>query len=217
MMMVVFTFLKGVIDIPSEGIPYVIFSYAALVPWTFFSNAINRCGPTILNNGNLIKKINMPREVFLLTAITTSFFDFVMSGLVLAGMMIFYVVPVGICLLWLPVLLLITSVLAFAIGMGVASIGCFKRDIIIASPFLLQLWFFVSPVIYPLSTIPAKWSALYKLNPMVGIIEGFRNVLIKGEGPNVEYLSYSLIITIMLLLICWPLFKWLSQYFADVL
>ncbi len=217
LMMAVFTFLKGVIDIPSEGVPYVIFSYAALVPWTFFSNAINRCGPAIVNNGNLMKKINIQREVFLLTAIATSLFDFVMSGLVLAGMMIFYGVPVALCLLWLPALLLLTSVLAFAIGMCFASIGCFKHDIIIACPFLLQLWFFVTPVIYPSSTIPEKWITLYKLNPMVGIIEGFRNVLTKGEGPNVDYLFYSLSVTLLLLLIFWPLFKWLSQYFADVL
>lgn len=217
LLMVVFTFLRGVVEIPSEGIPYVIFSYAALVPWTFFSNAINRCGPSILSNGNLIKKINIPREVFLLTALSTSLFDFVMSSLVLAGMMLYYHVPLGLCLLWLPVLLCITGFLAFGIGMFIASIGCFKRDIIIASPFLVQLWLFVTPVIYPTSAIPDKWIWLYKINPMVGTIEGFRSVLIKGESPNLELLGYSVGITLVVLVLFWPLFKWLSQYFADVL
>jgi lipopolysaccharide transport system permease protein len=216
-LMLVFTLLRGVINIPSEGVPYVIFSYSALVPWTFFTSSINRCGPSILSNGSLIKKIDMPREVFPLSAIATSFFDFMMSGIVLAGMMIYFKVPLTIMLLWLPILLLTTSILAFGIGMFIASVGCFKRDIIIATPFLAQIWLFATPVIYPSSSVPAKWIWLYKINPMVGIIEGFRNVLVKGQGPNLELLSLSLVITLFVLLFSWPLFRWLSQYFADVL
>jgi lipopolysaccharide transport system permease protein len=215
--MVVFTFLRGVIKIPSEGVPYVIFSYSALVPWTFFASSINRCGPSILSNGNLIKKIDMPREVFPLSAITTSFFDFLMSSIVLAGMMVCFKVDFSFMLLWLPILLLTTGSLAFGIGMFIASIGCFKRDIIIATPFLIQLWLFATPVIYPTSSVPDKWIWLYKINPMVGIIEGFRNVLVKGQSPNPELLVYSTIVTVLLLLLAWPIFRWLSQYFADVL
>ena len=216
-LMLVFTLLRGVINIPSEGVPYVIFSYSALVPWTFFTSSINRCGPSILSNGSLIKKIDMPREVFPLSAIATSFFDFIMSGIVLAGMMIYFKVPFTMMLLWLPILLLTTSILAFGIGMFIASVGCFKRDIIIATPFLAQIWLFATPVIYPSSSVPDKWIWLYKINPMVGIIEGFRNVLVKGQGPNLELLSLSLVITLFVLLFSWPLFRWLSQYFADVL
>ena len=216
-LMLVFTLLRGVINIPSEGVPYVIFSYSALVPWTFFTSSINRCGPSILSNGSLIKKIDMPREVFPLSAIATSFFDFMMSGIVLVGMMVYFKVEFSLMLLWLPILLLTTSILAFGIGMFIASVGCFKRDIIIATPFLAQIWLFATPVIYPSSSVPAKWIWLYKINPMVGIIEGFRNVLVKGQGPNLELLSLSLVITLFVLLFSWPLFRWLSQYFADVL
>jgi len=215
--MVVFTLLRGVIKIPSEGVPYVIFSYSALVPWTFFTSSINRCGPSILSNGNLIKKSDMPREVFPLSAVATSFFDFLMSSIVLVGMMVYFKVHVGLGLLWLPVLLLITGILAFGIGMFIASIGCFKRDIIIATPFLVQIWLFATPVIYPTSSVPDKWIWLYKINPMVGIIEGFRNVLVKGQSPNLELLIYSIIITLVLLMLSWPIFRWLSQYFADVM
>ena len=217
LLMVVFTLLRGVIKIPSEGVPYVIFSYSALVPWTFFASSINRCGPSVLSNGNLIKKIDMPREVFPLSAIVTSFFDFMMSSIVLAGMMIYFKVPLTIMLLWLPILLLTTSILAFGIGMFIASIGCFKRDIIIATPFIVQIWLFATPVIYPTSSVPQKWVWLYKINPMVGIIEGFRNVLVKGQSPNLELLFYSLVITLFVLIFSWPLFRWLSQYFADVM
>ena len=217
LLMVVFTLLRGVIKIPSEGVPYVIFSYSALVPWTFFASSINRCGPSVLSNGNLIKKIDMPREVFPLSAIVTSFFDFMMSSIVLAGMMIYFKVPLTIMLLWLPILLLTTSILAFGIGMFIASIGCFKRDIIIATPFIVQIWLFATPVIYPTSSVPQKWVWLYKINPMVGIIEGFRNVLVKGQSPNLELLFYSLVITLFVLIFSWPLFRWLSQYFADMM
>ena len=216
-LMVVFTLLRGVIKIPSDGVPYIIFSYSALVPWTFFTNSINRCGPSILSNGSLIKKIDMPREVFPLSAIVTSFFDFMMSGIVLVGMMVYFKVEFSLMLLWLPILLLTTSVLAFGIGIFIASVGCFKRDIIIATPFIAQIWLFATPVIYPTSSVPQKWIWLYKINPMVGIIEGFRNVLVKGQSPNLELLFYSLVITLFVLLFSWPLFRWLSQYFADMM
>ena len=215
--LVVFTLLRGVIQIPSEGVPYVIFSYSALVPWTFFTSSINRCGPSVLANGNLIKKIDIPREVFPLSAIATSFFDFLMSSIVLAGMMVYFSVEINLMLLWLPILVLTTSILAFGIGMFISSIGCFKRDIIIATPFIIQIWLFATPVIYPTSSVPQKWMWLYKINPMVGIIEGFRNVLVKGQSPNLELLFYSMVITLLVLLLSWPLFRWLSQYFADMM
>jgi lipopolysaccharide transport system permease protein len=140
-----------------------------------------------------------------------------MSGIVLVGMMIYFNVPFTGMFLWLPILLLITGVLAFGIGMFIASVGCFRRDIIIATPFFAQIWLFVTPVIYPSSSVPDKWIWLYKLNPMVGIIEGFRNVLVKGQGPNLELLLFSILVTGLLLVLSWPLFRWLSQYFADVL
>lgn len=217
LLMVVFTLLRGVIKIPSEGVPYVIFSYSALVPWTFFTSSINRCGPSVLANGNLIKKINMPREIFPLSAIFTSFFDFMMSSVVLLGMMVYFGVQLSLMLLWLPILLLTTSILAFGIGMLIAAIGCFKRDIIIATPFIVQIWLFATPVIYPTSSVPHKWIWLYTINPMVGIIEGFRNVLVKGQSPNLELLFYSLVVTLFVLIFSWPLFRWLSQYFADMI
>lgn len=216
-LMVVFTLLKSVIKIPSEGVPYVIFSYSALVPWTFFSASINRCGPSILSNANLIKKSDVPREIFPVSAIAASFFDFMMSGIVLMGMMFYFKVHISLELLWLPVLVILSAALAFGVGMIIASFGCFKRDIIIATPFLAQIWLFATPVIYPTSSVPDKWIWVYKLNPMVGIIEGFRNVLVKGQAPNLELLIYSIIITMVLFVLSWPIFRWLSQYFADVM
>jgi lipopolysaccharide transport system permease protein len=215
MFMVVFSLLRGVLDISSEGIPYILFSYAGLLPWTFFSNAIIYCGPSILSNASVVKKIALPREVFPLAAIVTALFDFLMAGLVMAGMMTFYRVAVGWSLLWLPVLCLNTGLLAFAVGMVLAAMGTFKRDFIIAAPFLMQIWLFVTPVLYPLSSVPERWQSLYLLNPMVGIVEGFRAVLLQAETPALGPLVWSALVTLVVLALAWPFFHWLSRYFAD--
>ncbi|MDQ7782420.1 MAG: ABC transporter permease [Desulfomonilaceae bacterium] len=216
-LMLLFNMLRGFVDIPSDGMPYVLFSYSALVPWTFFTNAISSCGPCIINNAEIIKKIALPREVFPLAAVVATLFDFAMSSIVLACMMVWFNVPVGRSLLWIPVLVCIMTVAAFAVGSLLAGLGTFRRDFTFATPFLTQAWLFVTPVIYPLSTVPEKWRYVYMLNPMVGIVEGFRNVLIKGAGPPWEPLVMSVAITGLLLAVCRPLFRRLSEYFADVL
>ena len=216
-LMVLFTMLRGFVDIPSDGVPYVIFSYSALVPWTFFTNAVSFCGPSVASNAGVVKKIAVAREVFPAAAVVTALFDLVMSGLVLAGMMIWFRVPMGWSLLWLPVLVLMTALLALAVGMGIASLGTFKRDFIFATPFLMQFWLYATPIIYPLSSVPERWRRLYLLNPMVGIIEGFRNVLVKASPPPLDALAWSALVTAVILALVWPLFRWLSQYFADVL
>jgi lipopolysaccharide transport system permease protein len=106
--------------------------------------------------------------------------------------------------------------MAFGIGMLIASLGTFKRDFIFATPFLMQFWLFITPVIYPLSSVPDRWRGLYMLNPMVGLIEGFRNVLLRATPPSLEVLSRSAVVIALILVVAWPLFRWVSQYFADV-
>lgn len=216
-LMVLFNMVRKFVSITSEGLPYVLFSYAGLVPWTFVTNAISFCGPSVTSNAAVLKKIAVPREVFPLAAVVTALFDFCMAGLVLAGMMLWFRVPISWALLWLPILILLTASLAFGVGMLVASLGTFKRDFIFATPFLMQFWLYATPVIYPLSSVPDRWRALYMLNPMVGVIEGFRNVLLRGISPSLEDLSWSIVATVLILATVWPLFRWLSQYFADVI
>lgn len=214
--MVVFSFLRGITNVSSEGIPYPVFTFAALVPWTFFSTAIVTSAPSVMMNASLVKKIAIPREVFPLSAVVTAVFDLAMSGLVLVGLMIYYRVPVGWALLWLPVLVALTGMLAFAVGMLLAAFGTFKRDLVMAAPFLMQFWLFASPIIYPLSEVPEKWRALYLLNPVVGLIESYRNVLLRATAPPLEPLAWSAAVTLAILAITWPFFRWISQYFADV-
>jgi len=216
MYMVVFGLLRGVTGISSEGIPYPIFTFSALVPWTFFSKAVVTSAPSVMMNATLVKKIDMPREVFPLSAVLTAMFDLLMSGLVLAGLMVYYRVTVGWALLWLPVLIAVTATLAFAVGMFLAAFGTFKRDLVMAAPFLMQFWLFASPIIYPLSEVPERWRLLYMLNPTVGLIEGYRNVLLRAAAPSMEPLGWSVVMTLVFLVLVWPFFRWISQYFADV-
>ena len=131
--------------------------------------------------------------------------------------MIWFQVPVGWSLLWLPILVLIAALSAMGVGLGAAALGTFKRDIIFAIPFLLQFLMLATPIMYPLSKVPERWLFLYSLNPMAGIIEGFRRVVVMGMAPDLGLLSMSLAGTVMIWLVAYPLFRYMSQYFADVL
>lgn len=216
-LMLLFNMLRGFVNIPSDGVPYILFSYTGLVPWTFFTNSVSACGPSIIQNAEIIKKISMPREVFPLAAVFATLFDFGMSAIILAILMFWYKVSVGLTLLWVPPLVILTIGASFAIGILLAGLGTFRKDFIFATPFLTQAWLFITPVIYPLSSVPEKWRSFYMLNPMVGVIEGFRSVLIKGQSPEIKPLLLAMVMVIVIMSISWPLFRKLSDYFADVL
>jgi len=120
-------------------------------------------------------------------------------------------------MVWLPLLVLLTALLALGVGLGVAAVGTYKHDIIFAIPFLLQFWLLATPIMYPIGQVPERWQFLYSLNPMVGLIEGFRGVIVKGMPPDLGLLSLSMAGIVLVLIIAWPLFRYMSQYFADVL
>ena len=120
-------------------------------------------------------------------------------------------------MLWVIPLLALTAVISFAIGMFVAAIGTFRQDIVLALPFIMQLWLYTTPIIYPISSVPEKWRSLYIMNPMVGIIDGFRGVLVKAQTPDMGQLTYATIVTVLALVIAWPFYRKMSGYFADVI
>lgn len=213
----IFMFLRGMFDIPSEGVPYVIFAYSALVPWTFFANAVTRCAPSVYTNAALVKKIAIPREIFPLAGMLTSFVDFLIASVILVVLMIWFEVQVGWVLLWVPVLLALTMLFALGVGLFIAAIGTFKRDITFAVPFLIQVWLLATPIMYPASEVPERWRALFQLNPMGGLIEGFRSVLVKNAAPDLGLLTISIAGIALVWLVGLPLFRSVSQYFADVL
>lgn len=216
-LMALFTVVHDVIALPSEGLPYALFSYAALVPWQFLSGAVQRCASSLLYNVTVLKKAALRREVFPLAAVAVALADAGASALILAAMMGFYRVRVGLALLWLPLLVLLAAVLALAVGMALAALGAFVRDLTIATPFLVQVWMYLSPVLYPLSAVPERWRTLYALNPAVGLIEGFRAVLLRAQPPDPGTLALSALLTLAALALSWPLFRALSGHVADVL
>ncbi|MGH7784187.1 MAG: ABC transporter permease, partial [Candidatus Binatia bacterium] len=171
--MLVFTVVFGhFARIPSDGLPYSIFTYTALLPWNYFSQAINRSGASLVGDANLIQKVYFPRLIIPLAAVTAPLVDFAVSFSVLLGMMAWFGVSLRWTVITLPFFLLLAVATALAAGLWLSPLNAKYRDIGHTIPFLTQFWLFVSPVAYPLSLVPEKWRLLYGLNPMAGVIEG---------------------------------------------
>lgn len=217
LLMVAFTALSGVLSVSSGEIPYVIFSYSVLVPWTFFTGIVSRAAPSIITNASIIKKIALPRELFPLAGIATSAFDLLMASLVLIALMIGYGVPLNLNLLWLIPLTLLLVMVGLGLGLIFASLGVYWRDILQVTPFFLQLLMYATPIIYPLNQIPDRWRDLYQLNPLVGILEGYRRILAQGEAPDLNLLWWSALGGVLILGVSLPVFRYMARYFADVL
>jgi lipopolysaccharide transport system permease protein len=225
-MMVIFGFMRRLIRNPggsasASQVSDVLDLFCVTVPWAFLTNAVVRCGPSVYSNGRILKKIAMPREVFPVAAVAVSLIDLAIASIILAGMMIWYGQAVGWALLWVPVLVLLTTLLAMGIGLAIAAVGTYKRDIIFGVPFLMQFWMLASPILFRLEVFQEKlsagWYAVYTFNPTTGIIDGFRRVLVENSSPDLLLLGKSALGVAVVWAIAWPLFRYMSQYFADVL
>jgi lipopolysaccharide transport system permease protein len=210
-----FTVLQGILHISTGETPYVLFAYTGLVPWAFFVNAVNRCGGSISVNAGIVKKVAVPRVVFPVTAVATALADLAVSGILLGALLAWFGVTPGMHWCWLVPMLLVTVLFALGVGLVIAALGTFLQDVLFGLPLLLQLWMLASPIMYPLNQVPASWMPLYVMNPMVGIIEGFRQVLIWQTAPDLGILGLSAGATLVVWMIGWPLFNTLSQHFAD--
>jgi len=184
--MVVFSLFFGrLAGIPSEGLPYPVFSYAGLLPWTFFSQGMTQAGNSLANSGHLVTKVYFPRAIIPLAAVLAPLVDLAIAFIVLIGMMIYYGVSPTSAVLWLPVFLLLALVTAAAVGVWLSALNAQYRDIRYVVPFLTQLWMFATPVIYPSSLLHGVWRTLLGLNPMTSVVEGFRWALLGvGEPPG---------------------------------
>jgi lipopolysaccharide transport system permease protein len=191
--MVVFSIFFGKFGkIPSEGSPYPLFAYCALVPWTYFGHSIGNATNTIVENQRLIAKVYFPRLILPISAVFSQLPDFIISFSILIVMMFFYGVMPTANLLWLPFLILFMSLTALAVGIWLTTFNAIYRDVRYAVPFLVQFWLFASPVAYPSSLVPEKWRTFYGLNPMTGVIEGFRWALLGKGDPPQALLFFSL-------------------------
>jgi lipopolysaccharide transport system permease protein len=217
MTMIVFTVVfDKFAKMPSDGLPYPIFSYAALLPWTYFSKALNQSVVSVVGDASLITKVYFPRLLLPLSAVVGGLIDFAIAFVFLLGMMAWYGIIPNWGILLLPVFVLMTMLTALSVSAWLSVINVRYRDVGQAIPFLVQIWLFVSPVAYPASVVPENWRFLYNLNPLAGIIEGFRWALLGSQNPPVITLVSTTAIVLALLYGGILFFKRMEQTFADV-
>ncbi len=215
--MLLFTLLFGrLARIPSDDVPYPLFAYAGLVPWTFFANAVANSGNSLVGSTNLITKVYFPRLIIPSAAVAAGLLDFTIAFVLLIPMLIYYGVGVAWTLLMLPVLILLLTLLALGVGMFMSALNVRYRDVRYALPFLVQLWLFASPVIYPSSIMPERWKWMLLLNPMTGIIEGFRASLF-GKGFDWTAIAIAAVLTLSIVMISVYFFSRVEETFADVI
>jgi lipopolysaccharide transport system permease protein len=217
LMMLIFTLLFGKLaGIPSDyGVPYALFAYAGLLPWTFFAGAVNSGGNSLTNSASLVTKVYFPRLLVPMAAAGAVLIDLAISSCVLAALMIYWGVGVGRGLLMLPALVLLLVTLAFGAGTLMSALNVKYRDVRIALPFALQMWLFASPIIYPTRMVPEKWRWVMALNPMTGVIEGFRAALYDGSF-DWRALAVSTVFALALLVFAVFNFKRMEKSFADI-
>src|SRR5262245_18153506 len=203
--------------VPSEGAPYALFAYTALLPWTYFSTALSSATNSLVSHTGLVTKVYFPREILPLTYVVAALIDFVVASTVLGALMVYYGVPLTARAVYVLPIIAVLTLFAIAVSLVLSAIQARYRDIGVAMPLLLQLWMFATPVVYPLSVVPAKLRPLYDLNPMVGVIESFRRVLLQGGLPDVSALATAAAISIILLPIAFVWFKRVEATVADVI
>jgi len=215
--MMLFTAIFGrFAKIPSDGLPYPIFAYSALLPWNLFAGSLTRSSDSVVNSAQLVSKIYFPRLLLPLSGILSPLVDFAISLVILVFMMIWFGTLPTWGVLALPLFLLHALLTALAVGLWLSALNVRYRDVGHAIPFLIQLWLFASPIAYPVSLVPEKWRMLYSLNPMVGVIEGFRWALLGKESPDFGVIVISSVMVLALLLPGIVYFKYTERTFADV-
>ena len=215
--MLIFTLFFGKLaGMPSDGIPYPLFAYAGLLSWTFFSNAVTNSGNSLVGNSNLITKVYFPRMIIPMSSVASGLLDFFIAFGLLVVLMFYYGAGLSINLLMLPVLVILTSLLAIGIGMWMSALNVKYRDIRYALPFLIQLGMFASPIIYPASLVPEKWRWLIWINPIAGQIEAYRSAFF-GKPFDWLALGVSTILTFAVLIYAAFMFKRMEKSFADII
>ena len=216
--MVVFSIFFGrLAQVPSDDLPYPIFSFAALLPWQLFSFALTQSSNSLVDNADVLTKVYFPRLVLPLASTLAGLVDFAIAFVVLIAMMFYFGVFPGWGLIVLPFLTVLAVLAALAVGLWLSALNVLYRDVRYAIPFLAQLWLFITPVAYPSSLVPEPWRALYGLNPMVGVVEGFRWALLDASPPPGSMLAVSVAATLAMLAGGLFYFRRMEKTFADVI
>jgi len=216
--MVIFSLFFGrLAKVPSDGLPYPVFSYAALVPWTFFATALTQASNSLVLSANMVKKIYFPRLSLPIATVLAGVIDFVLAFTVLLVMMLFYGLVPTINVLWLPIFLLLALITSLGVGLWLSAMNVQFRDVHYTIPFLTQAWLFVTPIAYPSSLLPEPWRTLYGLNPMAGVVEGFRWALLGTDTAPGSMTLVSAVVALALFISGAFYFRRMEQGFADVL
>ena len=216
--MIVFTLFFGKLaKIPSDGIPYPIFSFAALVPWGFFANGLTLAASSLVGGGGLIKRIYFPRLIIPIAAVFSGCVDFLLAFVILLGMMAYFGITPSIAVLWVPFLLLLAVVTSLGVGLWLSALNAQFRDVRYAVGFLVQIWLYCTPIAYPSSLLPEKWQVIYGLNPMAGVVEGFRWALLGSGAAPGPMLLVSASVSFALLFSGGYFFRRMEKNFADVI
>jgi lipopolysaccharide transport system permease protein len=215
--MVVFSLFFGrLAGVKSDNVPYPIFAYAALVPWTFFANGLSESSNSLVGSANLIKKVYFPRLAVPAAAVLAGLVDFAVAFVVLVGMMFYYGVALTANVLWLPLFLLLALATAMGAGLWLSALNVQFRDVRYVVPFAVQFWLFATPIAYPSSLLPEPWRTLYGLNPMAGVVEGFRWALLGTETRPGAMTALSALAALLLLVGGAFYFRRMEKTFADV-
>jgi lipopolysaccharide transport system permease protein len=215
--MAIFTAIFGTFaKISSDGLPYPLFAFCGILPWNYFSGALQRCITSVVSDAQLVKKVYFPRLILPIAGSLSGIIDFAISFVLLLGMMIWYGISLTGLAFFVPLLLVLALLTSLAVGLWLAALNVRYRDVGHAIPFLIQIWMFASPVVYPVSMIPEKYRLLYGVNPMVGVIEGFRWALLGNASPDFGVMTVSAIVILVALAGGLVFFKRLERTFADV-
>jgi len=214
--MVVFSlFLGALAGVPSDGIPYPVFAYLGLLPWQLFSGTVGRTSGSIVGSAHLISQVYFPRVLIPVASTLAGLVDFALAFVVLFGIMAFHATPPGLTILLVPVVVLLVAIVGTGIGMGLAALNVRYRDVSYVTPYLLQLWMFVTPVVYPVSLVPEGWRLVYALNPMTGLIQAHRDLAL-GRPLDLPVLAVSTAVGLLLAFLGARLFARTERRFADV-
>lgn len=216
--MVVFSIFFGhLAKVPSDGIPYPLFSFAALVPWTFFANGLSQSSNSLVGSGTLITKVYFPRLIIPLASVFSGIVDFVLAFIVLLGMMVFYgLFPTTMNVLWLPLFLLLALTTSLGVGLWLSALNVEYRDVRYIVPFITQFWMLATPIGYPSSLLQQPWRTLYGLNPMVGVAEGFRWALLGTNTAPGPIIAVSSAAAVLILVTGAFYFRRMEKTFADL-
>ncbi len=219
MTMVIFTiFFGNLAKLPSDGMPYPVWSYTGLLPWEFFAAALSVSARSMLTSGSMVSKIYFPRIIVPLSSVFANLVDFLIAFVILIGMMFFYHITPTINMIWLPAFILLAVITALGVGLWFSALLVMYRDVNYMLPFITQIWMFISPVVYASSTVPEKWRVLYSLNPMAGVVEGFRWAML-GTQQSISPLMIAISAGIALALFVSGLFffRRMERVFADMI